>query len=56
MSKTKELSISNTLWVDALGVVELKNVVLDELTVQEGEYDAEYGFKDYVIEYNGGGF
>ena len=24
--------------------------------MQNGEYDAKYGFKDYIIEYSGGGF
>ena len=56
MSKTEELSISSTLWVDAVEVVELKNVVLDKIKVQDGEYDAKYNLKDYVIEYDGGGF
>ena len=56
MSKTKELSIDSILWVDAKEVVELKNLVLDKIKVVNIEYDAKYGFKDYVIEYNGGGF
>ena len=56
MSKTKELSISSTLWVDAVEVVELKNVALDKIKLQNNKYVAKYGFKDYVIEYNGGGF
>ena len=56
MSKTKELSIDSTLWVDAAEVVELKNLVLDKLNIVNIEYDVKYGFKDYVIEYNGGGF
>ena len=55
MSKTKELSISSTLWVDVVEVVDLKKVVLDKIKVQiSGEDNNE--FKDYVIEYNGGGF
>ena len=56
MSKTKELSINSTLWVDAVEVVDLKNLVLDEIKIVNIEYDVKYGFKDYVIEYNGGGF
>ena len=56
MSKTKELSIHSTLWVKAVEVVDLGDVVLDKLNVQEGEYDAKYDLKDYVIKYNGGGF
>ena len=56
MSKTKELSIQSTQWVEAVEVVELKNVALDKLNVQDCEYDAKYKLKDYVIEYNGGGF
>ena len=56
MSKTKELSIHSTLWVDAVETVELKNVALDKLSMQDGEYDAKYNLKDCVIEYNGGGF
>ena len=55
MSKTEELSISSTLWVDAVEVVDLKNVVLYKIKMQDSEYDTKYGFKDYVIEYNGGG-
>ena len=56
MSKTKELSIDSTLWVDAVEVVELKNLVLDKIKVLNIEYDVKCGFKDYVIEYNGSGF
>ena len=56
MSKTKELSIDSTLWVDAVKVVELKNLVLDKINIVNIEYDVKYGFKDYVIEYNGGSF
>ena len=56
MSKTKELSINSTLWVDAVKVVDLKNLVLDKIKIVNIEYDVKYGFKDYVIEYNGGGF
>ena len=56
MSKTKELSIHGTLWVEAVEVVGLEDVVLDKLNVQDGEYDAKYDLKDYVIEYSGGGF
>ena len=56
MSKTKELSIHSTLWVDAVEIVDLKNVVLSKLNVQGGEYDAKYDLRDYIIEYNGGGF
>ena len=56
MNKTKELSNDSTLWVDAVEVVELKNLVLDKIKVVTTEYDTKYGFKDYVIEYNGGGF
>ena len=56
MSKTKELSIDSTLWVDALKSVDLKDVVLSKLNVKSGEYDVKYDLTDYVIEYNGGGF
>ena len=56
MSRTKELSIYSTLWVDAVEVAELKNLVLDKINIVNIEYDVKYGFKDYVIEYNGGGF
>ena len=56
MSKTKELSIDSTLWVDALEIAELKDVVLSKLNVKSGEYDDKYDLTDYVIEYNGGGF
>ena len=56
MSKTKELSIDSTLWVDAVEVVKLKNLVSDKINIVNIEYDVKYGFKDYVIEYNGGGF
>ena len=55
MSKTKELSIGSTLWVDALEIVDLKDVVLSKLNVKSGEYDDKYDVTDYVIEYNGGG-
>ena len=43
MSKTKELSIDSTLWVDALKIVDFKDVVLSKLNVKSREY-------------NGGGF
>ena len=56
MSKTKEISMDSTLWVDAKEVIELKNLVLDKINILNIEYDVKYGFKDYVIEYNGGGF
>ena len=56
MSKTKELSIDSTLWVDALKIVDLKDVVLSKLNVKSGEYDDKYDLTDYVNEYNGGGF
>ena len=56
MSKTKELSIDSTLWVDTLKTVDLKDVVLNKLNVKSGEYDDKYDLTDYVIEYNGGGF
>ena len=56
MSKTKELSIDSTLWVDALEIVDLKDVVLSKLNVKSEEYDDKYDLTDYVIEYNGGGF
>ena len=56
MSKTKELRIDSTLWKDAKEVIELKNLVLDKINIVNIEYDVKYGFKDYVIEYNGGGF
>ena len=56
MSKTKELSIDSSLWKDAIEVVELKNLMLDKINIVNIEYDVKYGFKDYVIEYNGGGF
>ena len=51
MSKTNELSIDSTLWVDAVEVAELKNLVLDKINIVNIEYDVKYGFKDYVIEY-----
>ena len=50
------MSIDNSLWKDAVEVIELKNLVLDKINIVNIEYDAKYGFKDYVIEYNGGGF
>ena len=56
MSKTKELSIDSTLWVDALEIVDLKDVVLSKLNVKSRKYDDKYALTDYVIEYNGGGF
>ena len=56
MSKTKELSIDSTLWVDALDIVDLKDVILSKLNVKSGEYDDKYDRTDCVIEYNGGGF
>ena len=56
MSKTKELSIDSTLWVDALEIVDLKDVVLSKLNVKSEEYDDKYDLTDYVIKYNGGGF
>ena len=56
MSKIKELSIHSTLWVEAVEVVGLKDVALDKLNVQDGECDPKYDLKDYVIEYNSGGF
>ena len=56
MSKTKELSTDSTLWVDAVEVAELKNLVLDKINIVNIEHDVKYGFKDYVIEYNGGSF
>ena len=56
MSKTKELSIDSSLWKDAVEVVDLKNLVLDKINIVHIEYDVKYGFKDYVIEYNGRGF
>ena len=56
MSKTKELSIDSTLWVDALKIVDLKDVALSKLNVKSGEYDNKYDLTDYTIEYNGGGF
>ena len=37
-------------------IVDLKNVAFDKLSTQDGECDAKYNLKDYVIEYNGGGF
>ena len=49
MSKTKELSIHSTLWVDAVEIVDLKNVVLSKLNVQGGEYDAKYDLRDYIM-------
>ena len=55
MSKTKKISIDNSLWKDAIEVVELKNLVLDKINIVNIEYDVKYGFKDYVIEYNKGG-
>ena len=55
MSKTKELSISSRLWVDAVEIVDLKKVVLNKINVQSSE-NGTNEFKDYVIEYNGGGF
>ena len=56
MSKTKELSIDSTLWVNALKIVDLKDVVLSKLNIKSGEYDDKYDLTDYIIEYNGGGF
>ena len=56
MSKTKELRIDSTLWKDAKEVIEFKNLVLDKINIVNIEYDVKYGCKDYVIEYNGGGF
>ena len=56
MSKTRELSIDSTLLVDALKIVDLKDVVLSKLNVKSGEYEDKYNLADYVIEYNGGGF
>ena len=56
MSKTKELSIHSILWVDAVEIVDLKDVVLNKLNVHGGEYNAKYGLRNYIIEYNGGGF
>ena len=56
MSKTKELSIHSTLWLETKEIVELKNVAFDKLSMQDGEYDAKCNLKDYVIEYNGVGF
>ena len=56
MSKTKELSIDSSFWKDAKEVIELKNLVLDKINIVNIEYDVEYGFKDYVIEYSGSGF
>ena len=56
MTKTKELSIHSTLWVEAVEIVGLKEVVLDKSNVQSGGYDAKYDLRDYVIEYNNGGF
>ena len=56
MSKTKELSIDNSLWIDAVEVVDLKNLVLGKINIVNIEYDVKYGFKDYVIEYNKGDF
>ena len=56
MSKTKELSIDSMLWVDALEIVGLKDVVLNKLNVKSGEYDDKYDLTDYVIEYNSSGF
>ena len=50
MSKTKELSIDSTLWVDAL------KIVLSKLNVKSGEYDDKYDLADYAVEYNGGAF
>ena len=56
MNKTRELSIDSSLWKDTVEVVELKNLVLDKINIVNIEFDVKYGFKDYVIEYNGGGF
>ena len=56
MIKTKEISIDSSLWKDAKEVIELKNLVLDTINIVNIEYDVKYGFKDYVIEYNEGGF
>ena len=56
MSKTKELSIASTLWKDPAEIIELKKLVLDKINIVNIEYDVKYGFKDYVIEYNKGGF
>ena len=56
MSKTKELRIDSTLWVDALEVADLKDVVLSKLNVKSGEYEDKYDLTDYVIECNVGDF
>ena len=56
MSKTKEISIDNGLWKDAVEVIELKNLVLNKVNIVNTEYDVKYGFKGYVIEYKKGGF
>ena len=56
MSKTKELSVASTLWKDPVEIIELKKLVLDKINIVNIEYDVKYGFKDYVIEYNKGGF
>ena len=47
MSKTKKLSIHSSLWVDAIEIVSLSDVVLNKVSVR-AEYDAKYDFADYV--------
>ena len=56
MTKTKEISIDSTLWTDPVEIIGLKNLVLDKINIVNIEHDVKYGFKDYSIEYNKGGF
>ena len=43
------------MWVDAVEIVSLSDVVLSKLSVR-AEYDAKYNLTDYVVEYGSGGF
>ena len=56
MTKTKELTINSTLWKEAKEVAELENLKYDEIEIVDIEHDTKNNFKDYVVEYNGGGF
>ena len=56
MTKTKELTINSTLWKEAKEVAELENLTYDEIKIVDIEHDTKNNFKDYVVEYNGGGF
>ena len=56
MTKTKELTISSTLWKEAKEVAELEKLTHDKIKIVDIEYDTKNDFKDYVVEYNGSGF